>query len=348
MERLKKIGTFINKYIIPSASVILMVGVLYVSINRIQKPIIINKEQAAETIQGSTIGFSPTTISTIPGSSFDIQLIIDTKTETISAVDLFLTYDINILRANSISIGSFFPKVLNPGDVKDQAINIVLGCDPNMPKNGTGILATVNFTALSVGSAILTYTNDSQVASLGKNINSLVTSLTSIVNVYLPSTSTPIPPTITSLPPLSTITPIPTNTPTTINPTTSSNNSKIIIYAYGTRAKNQYPTMALLINDETKAIFYQVIDKIREFSFNSPTKIDISQIKVAFTNDYADSREDRNLRVDKIVVDGTTYQSENYYSIGTYGRYTLCKPGYKNSDWLHCKGHFDFSKQKIQ
>jgi hypothetical protein len=337
MENFKKIRKIINKYIVPSFSVILMTSILYVSINRIQKPIIIDKEQAAETIKGSSLSFSPTTLSTIPGDAFDVQLIINTNTETISAVDLFLIYDKNVLRANSVKIGNFLPKLLSPVNVNNQIINIILGCEPNFPKAGTGVLATINFTAISVGNTSISYTSNSQITALSQDTNSLTSSSTSVVTVSLPPT--PIPPTFTP-------TQLPTNTPT---PTLSyPEKSKISIYALGTQAGSQYPTMTLLINNETKTIFYNVVNTIRTFTYESPIKINPSQVKIAFINDYYNTRmkEDRNLRVDKIIIDNITYQSEDFYSTGTHNKYSGCKSGYKNSDWLHCNGYFDFSMPK--
>lgn len=337
MENFKKIRKIINKYIVPLFSIILMTSILYVSINRIQKPILIDEEQAAETIKGASLSFSPTTLSTIPGDKFDVQLIINTNTETISAVDLFLIYDKNVLRANSVKIGNFLPKLLSPVNVNNQIINIILGCEPNFPKTGTGVLATINFTAISVGSATISFTGNSQIAALSQNTNSLISSSTSVVTVNIPPT--PIPSTFTPSPKL-TNTPIPTPS----NP----QKSKISIYALGTKGGNQYPTMILLINNEIKTIYYNVVNTIRTFTYESPIKINPNQVKVGFINDYYNPQmnEDRNLRVDKIIIDDITYQSEDFYSVGSHNKYSGCKPGYKNSDWLHCKGYFDFSMPK--
>jgi len=49
MEKLRKIRTLIGKYIIPVVSSFLMVGIIYVTINRLQKPVTINKKEAAES-----------------------------------------------------------------------------------------------------------------------------------------------------------------------------------------------------------------------------------------------------------------------------------------------------------
>jgi endoglucanase len=70
-----------------------------------------------------------------------------------------------------------------------------------------------------------------------------------------------------------------------------------------------------------------------------------SKISVQFVNDAAENGEDRNLRVDKIVVDGVTFQTESgdTYSIGSWNASTGCNGGYKYTEWLHCNGEFDYN-----
>lgn len=116
MEKLIKIKTFIGKYVIPSVSMLLMVGVVYVSISRLQRPVTINKEQAAET--GVSLNISPAVVTIAPGESFDVAFTIDTQAETISAAELSVNFDSNILIANTITLGDFLPKVLKPGSIK--------------------------------------------------------------------------------------------------------------------------------------------------------------------------------------------------------------------------------------
>ncbi|MCG8449422.1 MAG: PQQ-dependent sugar dehydrogenase, partial [Pirellulales bacterium] len=54
--------------------------------------------------------------------------------------------------------------------------------------------------------------------------------------------------------------------------------------------------------------------------------------------------EDINLRVDKLILDGTTYQSEasDTFSTGSYTSATGCAPGAKESEYLYCNGHFEY------
>ncbi len=71
-----------------------------------------------------------------------------------------------------------------------------------------------------------------------------------------------------------------------------------------------------------------------------------NQIRLVFLNDGVSADgEDRNLRIDKIDVDGRVIETEssNVYSTGTWDDATGCAPGFKQSEVLHCGGYFDFA-----
>ncbi len=104
-----------------------------------------------------------------------------------------------------------------------------------------------------------------------------------------------------------------------------------------------------MINGVTVKVFDEVkgnakIGTFEIYSYEHPSKVVHSQIKIVFLNDYHRFREDRNLRVDKIIVDGEVLQTENssVYSTGTWSMRTGCKAGYKKSEWLHCGGYFQY------
>ena len=74
--------------------------------------------------------------------------------------------------------------------------------------------------------------------------------------------------------------------------------------------------------------------------------ISVDSIRVAFVNDgNTPGGLDKNLRVDRIVVDGVTYQAEapNVLSTGTWTSPDGCAPGYKQSEYLHCNGYLAFA-----
>ncbi|MEM6842457.1 MAG: endo-1,4-beta-xylanase [Bacteroidota bacterium] len=121
--------------------------------------------------------------------------------------------------------------------------------------------------------------------------------------------------------------------------------SSIKVFAAG---KSNTETMRLLINGNVVKTWNNVGGNASTRSFvahtyNHNTSVTSSQIRVQLTND--DGGTSKDLRVDKIEVDGTTYQTEasSTYSTGTWNSSNGCGPGYKQSEWLHCNGYFQYS-----
>lgn len=130
----------------------------------------------------------------------------------------------------------------------------------------------------------------------------------------------------------------------------NSHNSVITVYAAGTPADGVYPSLALSVN----GIRVKQWDNIQgnpsqrsfqELSYYIPSNYAASQIKVEYVNDYTgvySATNDRNVMIDKIVVDGQNYESEDpsTYSVGSYTNDNGCNGGYKKGEWLQCAGYF--------
>ena len=73
----------------------------------------------------------------------------------------------------------------------------------------------------------------------------------------------------------------------------------------------------------------------------------IDDIRINFTNDLwrPEIGFDRNLRVDRIVVDGVTYQTEDssVFSTGSWRPEDGIVPGFRQSEYLNANGHFQFA-----
>ncbi len=73
-----------------------------------------------------------------------------------------------------------------------------------------------------------------------------------------------------------------------------------------------------------------------------------NQVRVAFTNDlYNPSRGyDRNVRIDAIVIDGIRYETESpiVYSTGTWKPQDGIVPGFRQSEFLHTNGYFQYAE----
>ena len=123
----------------------------------------------------------------------------------------------------------------------------------------------------------------------------------------------------------------------------------IKIFAAGTPGGGEYPTMELLVDDKLVKTFYNVKGSpdnrvFEEFKYIHYTKLVGSDVKVKFVNDYNRKKENRNLYVDKITVDGGVYESEDpeTYSKGVKTVFG-CGKGYRKSEVLSCNGYFQYT-----
>ena len=110
-------------------------------------------------------------------------------------------------------------------------------------------------------------------------------------------------------------------------------------------------TMELQIGGTTVATFHNVGGDAYGGQFETFTYdvdgIDANQVRIAFTNDLFDSENniDRNLRVDRINIDGTNYQTEapSVFSTGTWRAADGITPGFRESEFLHGDGYFQYA-----
>lgn len=123
--------------------------------------------------------------------------------------------------------------------------------------------------------------------------------------------------------------------------------STITIYAASTPVKGVYASMDLYIDNKKAASWTNVRGDVANRKFVTythvhPTKLKTPSISIRFINDEVSGSEDRNLTVDKMVLDGVTYQTEadDTYSTGTYTRGEGCTEGRKSSETLNCEGYF--------
>lgn len=337
----------------------ILTSVIFLTYRSITKPVKITEENALEA-NGPVLSMIPSILISSPGSNISIDLMIDTKAEKASAADIIINYNPAVLKANSITVADSLPVTLKAGLINNGTITITLGSQPTTPKFGIGKLATINFTVLTYGADTISYSAQTQLAVLSQT-SSFVGSLAgSIITIPTPTTipsSTPIPlptlpwstpvptevtlPTATSVP-QSTPTPIPTVTPT-------AGGSVVIVYAAGTKAGHYpyYPNMKLVINDHAvlEALSVRGNPSIRQFvkyTYYSSDKVEVDQVKIKYTNDYHRGREDRNLMVDKIEIDGVTYQTEANNVYTKSARHTGCHSGFRSKEWLYCNGYFAY------
>lgn len=80
------------------------------------------------------------------------------------------------------------------------------------------------------------------------------------------------------------------------------------------------------------------------YTYRLRQEVSADQIRVAFTNDLFDNGFDRNLRVDRIELDGVTFQTEapTVFSTGTWVPGAGISSGFLESEYLHSDGYFQY------
>jgi hypothetical protein len=130
--------------------------------------------------------------------------------------------------------------------------------------------------------------------------------------------------------------------------------TRIVVYAAGTPANGEYPTMELRINGNPVKSWTGVNGNPRdgvfdEFEYIYPGIISEEEVQVAYTNDlFIADDEDRNLYVDRVIIGDATYIADSPATkttiVDSYQRQLekKCVQGNTYSRWLRCNGYFTF------
>ncbi len=135
---------------------------------------------SAKGVNAGTLKFDTTTVNTTVNNTFQVQVIVDAASDQINSIDAYITYDSNVLQAQSVAAGTFFPSI---------AQNLITGKvyvagyvnDPATSKSGTGTVATITFKALATGTTTLAYFCDTSVNESSKIIKNDINATNVIV-----------------------------------------------------------------------------------------------------------------------------------------------------------------------
>ncbi len=146
------------------------------------------------TALSASLSLSPSTGSYAVGDDFDVQIMLDTAGQDVSAVDAIVNYDSSVLQVTDITPGSIFSSY--PEQSSSASTIEISGLDASTtsPFNGSnGVFATIGFRVLDEGDTNLTFdfttgsTLDSNVveASSGQS-NDILNSVTNASYSLLP------------------------------------------------------------------------------------------------------------------------------------------------------------------
>lgn len=84
-----------------------------------------------------------------------------------------------------------------------------------------------------------------------------------------------------------------------------------------------------------------------QYTYQTSQNLSADQIRIRFTNDLWDpaNNVDRNLRIDAIEIDGVRFETESpsVFSTGTWLPEDGIEPGFRQSEFLHTNGYFQFA-----
>jgi hypothetical protein len=119
---------------------------------------------AAEPPQANVF-FSPANQTVIEGSTFELSVYIDTKSQSVGTMELFIKYPQDLLEIVSPSAGqSLIQLWLQPPTYSNaDGVAHFVGLIPNGVTTESGLITTITFRALTTGSATVSFSSDSQV-----------------------------------------------------------------------------------------------------------------------------------------------------------------------------------------
>lgn len=127
-------------------------------------------------VEAASLKFNNTTATVSNGGTFQIEVIVDPGSDSISSSDVYVSYDGTLLKATGVSAGTLFPTVTN--DVATSGTVYIAGLvnDPANSVSTAGTIATITFQALKEGSGTLSFDcNSSKVIKNDLNATNVLT-----------------------------------------------------------------------------------------------------------------------------------------------------------------------------
>jgi hypothetical protein len=154
----------------------------------------------------TTVSITPSSKTISVGDTTDFTVQMNTQTNTVSSVDLEITFNPQVISIESVTPGSFLPVVLSTPriDSTTGTIKGSFGVNASAPQQGTGIVATIKVKAKATGTSALSFGSGTRAAALSESTDVISVKTPASVSVTAASTNaTPAP----------TSTPLPTSTP---------------------------------------------------------------------------------------------------------------------------------------
>lgn len=137
---------------------------------------LVQQAQKTKTSAGGAIlSFSTNNASPAVGSSFVVAVALDTAGTKVSAADVKVNFDSNLLTATAVTPGTFLPTVLPGGGIGGSSARIIMSAlfdsSGAHPQTGTGVLGQITFRAKAAGNTNISFDSGSVVTIIGQNSN---------------------------------------------------------------------------------------------------------------------------------------------------------------------------------
>lgn len=136
----------------------------------------------------------PQDITADLGNEFGVDVNVDSKTASVSAVQLKVNFDSQSLEAKNIEIKDFLPVQLAAPQIATGSVSLTQGVNPQNTKFSVGTIARITFRALKIATESAIFFDPAQtfVAILDRNDNSLGILSNASVTISCPLPQTPV------------------------------------------------------------------------------------------------------------------------------------------------------------
>lgn len=170
-----------KKLIFSIAGIVILLIALGVGVFLVSR----QQELREKAAPATTLSLNPGQKSVKTGETFILSVVVDTGQNSVTASELNIGFNPQIVEVQNVSAGTFLPVILLPAttDNVNGKTSLTLGSQPTEPKQGTGTLATITWIAKSAGNASIAFLPQTQVAGVGETGNVLVSTNQSIVTI---------------------------------------------------------------------------------------------------------------------------------------------------------------------
>ena len=155
----------------------------------------VSMSKSDASVGDPVLSFQTSSTSVQVGQQFTVNINIDTKSRTLSATELHISFPSATLQGLSVVRGPFLHNELVAGSISGGSASITIGSRPESPQKGSGTLAVLTFKALSISGspAQVAFTSNTKVAVIGEEGNTVDSMNPISITVSVVPTPTPTP-----------------------------------------------------------------------------------------------------------------------------------------------------------